>query len=805
MLMPRILLSVIVSLTASSIVAAGNEDTLELRLAELEKRLEAARIETHVPGMSIVIVQGDKVIWTKGFGLANLETGMLADEETIYGIGSTTKAFTSLLIGTLVDEGRVNWDDPVNKLLPYFDLKVRSADEQATCTLRDLLSHRHGFSRMGILYIGGNRSREAILRTAAQAEPIDNFREGFHYSNLAYLAAGQAAGEVAGSSYEELVEQRIFVPLQMSSSSLSLADAQQDEHLAQGYKWDESIAELTPATMIDLGVIAAAGSINSNVTDMANWVRMLLGEGEFEDQRLVSSARLLETFEPQIAMGDGASYGLGWMLRELDGRKIIEHGGNTDGYSAQVALCLEEDLGYVLLMNQTAAPLRAQSLEMVFGALLDDMDERADEPAGSQPVTEADFDEYTGVYIANFARFRDDEFEIFINAGQLALNMGGKQQTDLKLPDQSGRWFSTQTDSIAISFQRDAGGSIRGLTMHNGDYHFELPRQGVELPPNLDTRELEKYTGKYVLSAGSKRVEVLIVHGQLALEDKGNLLTFSSPGSDGHAPLRARPEQGATFSLDADGIAESFIFHGNAGDRLFKRLVDTTDTQLPSLEELLALRQSDEQSDALEGIGGTKITGEAWAVQAGLRGALTIYSQGHDRYANHMDFGDFGRVSSLIKGDQAWSFYGLRGLRELRGDERTQVMLDHPDTVTGNWSRYFDSIEVVGTDTVNGRAVYVVRLKNGRARSRTYRIDVENGDVLRTNQLMVGGPMPIPLETNYFDFEEHDGIRQAMRVEIENPASGKMVWTFAKIETGLQLGDEFFSLAAPVMKSATSD
>jgi hypothetical protein len=139
----------------------------------------------------------------------------------------------------------------------------------------------------------------------------------------------------------------------------------------------------------------------------------------------------------------------------------------------------------------------------------------------------------------------------------------------------------------------------------------------------------------------------------------------------------------------------------------------------------------------------------------------------------------------------------MRGFRVLRGRELTQAILGHPAAVEGDWNEYFDSIEVVRNDTVNGRPVHVVRLMKGDLPSRTYWIDVEHGDVLRVKQIAIEGSVRIPVTVTYSGFEEIDGIRRAMRVEVENPASGRTVMTLEEVESGLELGDGVFTLEDP--------
>ena len=775
----RFLISLIASLTLASFVSASEKPTLEQRLEKLAESLEAARKHAHIPGMSIAIVKDDQVVWTRGFGLADVAAERPADETTIYAIGSTTKAFTATLIGMLADEGKASWDDPVTKYLPYFDLQVRSDDENAQCTLRDLLSHRHGFSRMSILWFGGNVSREEVLRTAA----------------------GEAAGVAAGSTWDEMMADRIFEPLEMTSSTLSVTEAQKDPRLALGYKWDKVDEQFEHEKMIVLDTIGPAGSVNSNVVDMAQWLRLQLGQGEVDGKRLISTERILETWAPQIEIGNGVSYGLGWMLREHDGRKVVEHGGGIDGFSAEIGFMPEENLGYVLLMNLSASPLRQASLAMVFDALLDEWPEMS----VVAEAEEIDFEDYTGIYIANFASFRDEEFEILINEDKLALDIPSQRTFDLKHPDEHGKWSFALTDQIAVSFDRDELGAVVGLIVHQSGFNFEVPRAGIEIEPDVPIEELEKYVGTFVRAEGGKRVKIFIERGRLAIEDKGMWLAFNTPDAEGHASLRAREDQGATFKTDAEGNVESFVYHGDAGDKLFTRLADSLDTDLPTLDEVLALRNTDARISAMKAAGGTKVSGKVWVAQAGVHGTLTVYTQGSDRYANHMDFGKFGRIDAIAKGREAWSYNSMRGFDVLKGDELTQALLEHPGAVEGDWNDYFDSVEVVRNDTVNDRPVHVVRLKKGGLPSRTYWIDAEHGDVLRIKLIAIAGSIRIPVTITYSDFEELDGIRSAMRVEIKNPASGKMVLTFEKVESGLELGDDVFTLEDPDAKEGAKN
>lgn len=810
MSLSRLLLSQLASLALASFLGAATNDepTLEQRLEKLAASLEEAREDNHIPGMSIAIVKDGEIVWARGFGLADVEAKRPADENTIFAVGSTTKSFTATLVGMLADEQKLTWDDPVTQHLPYFDLQVRSDDPNAECTLRDLLSHRHGFSRMGIVWINGQNSREEILRTAAGAEPWDDFRKGFHYCNVTYLAAGEAAGAAAASSWDELMMERIFEPLEMTSSTLTMAEARKDPRMARGYEWDKVDERFEPSHMIDINAVGPAGSVNSNVLDMAQWVRLQLGEGEVDGMQLISSQRLHETWEPQIGMGSGRAYGLGWMLQEYDGRKVVEHGGNIGGFSAQIGMIPEENLGYVMLSNIYVTPFQQGSLAVVFDALLGEWPEELEEEEATTVAeavveTEIDYDEYTGLYIANFASFRDEEFEVLNQGDNLALDVPSQMTFELKDPDAKGRWTFAMTDTIAVSFDRDEEGTVVGLTMHQSPYTFEVPRKGVEIQPDVPVEELEKYVGTFVRVEGGKRVKLSIVRGRLTMEDKGNMLVFNTPDAEGHATWRARADQGATFNTDAEGSVDSFVFHGDAGDKLFTRLADSPDSELPTLDDVLALRNTDARVAVLKADGGTKATGKVWVPQAGVRGTTTVYVQG-DRFANHLDFGKFGNIDIVSRDGKAWTYDPMRSLRALKGDELLQMLLAHPASIEGDWSAYFDAIEVVRNDTLRERPVHVLRLRKKGLPSRTYWVDAEHGDLLRVNQITIEGPIRIPVTTNFFDFEERDGVRNPTRVETENPESGRTVVTFDGFESGLDLGDDVFTLAAPEVGEASS-
>ncbi len=450
------------------------EPSFQQRLDALVQRLEERRVEGHIPGMAIAVVKDDRIVLARGFGVADTDTKRPVTPGTIFAIGSSTKAFTATLIGMLVDEGKMAWDDPVTKYLPYLTLKPQTDDQTAQVTLRDLMSHRTGFIGMDILWIEGTVTREEALHTAARAEPWSAFRKEFHYNNTGFLAAGVALGAAAGADWETLVDRRLFQPLGMTSSDTSASKSRFDPRLSLGYAWDADKKDWEYLPMRDIDVAGPAGSINSNVLDMAQWLRFQLGHGVYNGDRLISEAAQQETWKPNSDMGNNMKYGLGWMLEEWEGRPVVHHGGNIDGFSAMVGMLPSERLGFVLLTNLNAAPLQQPSLHLVWETLVGQWQDEAADTAQFAP--------YLGKYLANFAQFKDVEFTVAVSHGKLALDVPGQTNFELKPPDAEGKWHFALVDAIAVGFERNDTGEVYGLTIYQGGQEFKVPKIGMPQP-----------------------------------------------------------------------------------------------------------------------------------------------------------------------------------------------------------------------------------------------------------------------------------------------------------------------------------
>ena len=333
----------------------------KIDLQELDSYIEESRKNWEIPGMTIAIVKDNKVVFARGYGIRNIETGEAVDTNTLFGIASNTKAMTSAALAILVDEGELSWDDKVQDYLPWFQLY--NPYVSAEMTIRDLLCHRSGLKTFSgdLIWYGSTHSRNDIIRRARFLKPTFGFRDGYGYSNIMFLTAGQIIEATTGTTWDEFIEKRIFDPLGMHHTNTTIRDFGKNKNIVMGHvKKDSSQA---PIPWVNWDNIAPAGAVNSCVSDMSKWIILQLNKGTINGQKIYSQKESIEmwTVQNPFKVSDASSkiwpskhfsgYGLGWSLYDYHGRKVITHGGGLDGQISRVVLVPEENLGIVILTN----------------------------------------------------------------------------------------------------------------------------------------------------------------------------------------------------------------------------------------------------------------------------------------------------------------------------------------------------------------------------------------------------------------------------------------------------------------------
>jgi CubicO group peptidase (beta-lactamase class C family) len=334
-----------------------------------------------VPGAAVVIVRDDKVVYLQGHGVRSSTSDKAVTPDTVFPLASCTKAFTTALMAMLVDDGKLKWDDPVRKHLDWFRLGDALADRDVT--LRDLVTHRTGLRPHDFLWYRAPWSLEESVRRAGRL-PLDKpFRGDFQYQSTMFVAAGLAAGSAGKSTWADLVQTRLLDPLEMKNASLTTTAAEKTSDRASGHRrgadGKPEVVSWYPQETPD-----PAGSLNASARDLGNWLRFQLAEGSYNSKRLVSAESLRETHTPQFALRvEGThremnpetnlmSYGMGWLIQDYRGRKLVSHAGAIDGFRATVMMVPDDRLGVAILCNleQTRMTLALGNtlLDMYLGA-----------------------------------------------------------------------------------------------------------------------------------------------------------------------------------------------------------------------------------------------------------------------------------------------------------------------------------------------------------------------------------------------------------------------------------------------------
>jgi CubicO group peptidase (beta-lactamase class C family) len=355
-------LTTLVLLTASINLAFAQNDSLPSFVKDsLDTYIARALAQWQIPGVSVCVVKNGKVIWMKGYGVKEMGTNDKVDENTLFMIGSNTKAFTATALAMLQADKKLSLDDKVQKWLPGFKLYDPWVAKETI--IRDLLCHRLGFETFqgDFMYFDSDLSAQEVFEKLAKVKPLYGFRSKWGYTNAAFGVAGEVVAKASGKSWAAFMKQQIFIPLGMNTTLALSKDIQSAPNKASAHTVVRGELKKIPYGRIDN--ISPAGSISSGVNDMSKWVLAQLNSGKLNDQQIIPASAIAQTWVPQSILGNGgtmfntghfALYGLGWFLEEYNGKKVVSHTGGVNGFVTSVTLVPEEKLGIVVLTNTDA-------------------------------------------------------------------------------------------------------------------------------------------------------------------------------------------------------------------------------------------------------------------------------------------------------------------------------------------------------------------------------------------------------------------------------------------------------------------
>jgi CubicO group peptidase (beta-lactamase class C family) len=325
---------------------------------QLENYIQEVMNKSQIPGLCISIVRNDSVIFSKGFGVLIAGKEEPVDQQTLFNVASLSKAFTAAAVALQVDSGNLRWDDPVINHLPQF--KLYNPYVTQNITVRDILTMRSGLTGGDSLWAGTNRTRNEVIHEMRDLKPGGQFRLIHDAYNIHYLVAGQIVTASANKTWDDFIKERLLTPLGMTSTFSRYEDVQNIDNYASPHKLGEGKIQILQKQ--DYNNISPAAGLVTNVVDLAQWIRLQLGNGIFENKRFISDESMGEMHKPQILAPYWfkeyfnpealfVTYGMGWGISDYKGLILIDHGGMVPGFTAHIAMLPSKQLGIAILAN----------------------------------------------------------------------------------------------------------------------------------------------------------------------------------------------------------------------------------------------------------------------------------------------------------------------------------------------------------------------------------------------------------------------------------------------------------------------
>jgi CubicO group peptidase (beta-lactamase class C family) len=770
-------------------------------LAAIEKAIEAKRQELGIPGLSLAIVKEDKVIYLKGLGVKDLERKLPVTPDTLFAIGSSSKAFTGMAVAISADEGRLSLDDSPKKFLPYFTLQ--DSEAAAKITIRDLLSHRSGLNRTDLGWITNKLNREEIIKVAGMAKPMAKLGEKFQYQNVMYLAAGEVVARAQNSTWDKVIATKIFRPLGMKASDTTAAAMQKSPDFSFGYDFNTTTKVTRRLPQRELSAIAPAGAINSNARDMAQWLRFMIGGGVIDGKRLVSEKSFNETISKQMSIGGTVDYGLGWFLRKWNGHKVVEHGGNIDGFNAQVAFMPEQKLGFVLLTNVTASPLGGFAMNAIWTNLVG-------APKSTEATAGEKYDPKVEVGVYKYAA-AEVNFEVTMKDGTLILTVPG--QPPYPLQNVSGRRYKLNEPAPAGFFAtfrpvKDKRSETElFIEQPQGDVVALKVTQPAAAPAS-DAGALSDLIGSYEGGSTNRTIEIAMKDGKVSLVVPGQP---PYPLTESEKNKLRSPGLPETYWIDVNrdekGVVSAIVLNQPEGKSSFRRLA-ASPANLISADELIA--------KMIQAYGGEanlrKHTSSVSIVDMdlehqGIQGSGVIKAKAPNLVASEVTLLALNRkiaaIMSYFDGNAGGDVmtFGPEEIYTGKRLEDVKVGSDFYDVL--HWKKNYPTITVKRIAKVGDEDAYVVEKKSEKGSPVTDYVSVKSYLLLKRESIIHSDTtgIDVPETQTFSDYRMVEGIMVPFQTISNNPGRGNLVMRVKDIKYDVEIPDSAFRKpSVPVLK-----
>lgn len=760
-------------------------------LAKIEEKIEARRNELGIPGLSIAIVKDDQIIYLKGLGYKDFENKIAVTPDTQFAIGSATKAFTGLSVMMSQDEGKLNLDDSPKKYLSYF--KINDPEIDGKITIRDLLSHGSGLNRTDLAWITGKLSREEIIRVAGEAKPNAKFREKFQYQNVMFTAAGEIVAQVQKTPWEKFVETRILKPLGMTNSNISIPEMEKAKDFSFGYEYNPDTKETIKKPFRNFPTMTPAGAINSSARDMANWLRFMMNGGVVNGKRLISEAAFSELMKPQmkIAPNGKVNYGLGWFLQEWNGLKVVQHGGNIDGFNALVAMVPEKKTGFVILTNVSGSPLPAQMMSVVWENLIGSPKTEAAVTNVAANVVKPEME--AGKYNLKEAGF---DVEVKMQDGKLVMMAPG--QPALTLENTGGRKYKLLHDGKALD-----GYSI---TFREADAYLEQPHGNYSLAKvkaetaPVSTTGLKELVGEYRLEQPPKY--------SIKIAEQTGKVFLNVPGQPPYE-LREK-EKDIFFSPTAPEVLSRIEAKRDAAGKIIQ-LVSTepsgTYTFTRFTPEIPKMAVDELMSKVVEAMGGEAnwrkfnsrvVKYEIDLVHQGVKGYGTQYAKAPNMTASESTFTAAGKpvatAYEYFDGKEGGEEASFSTFEKTTGKSLEDARISADFYGLANWKANYKKTEMKPMTKVGDEEVYVVVLEPEKGNKDTFFISAKTFLPVRLDSVITSSTrgIELPFTETFSDYRTVDGIKIPFRTVNSNVSNGDVVTILKEVKHNVAVDDKVF-------------
>jgi CubicO group peptidase (beta-lactamase class C family) len=343
-----------------SIRCSAQDPEVLSRLQGLDEYMAKVLKEWNEPGACIGIVKNNKLVFAKGYGYRDYGKKLPVTPNTLYQIASNTKLFTTIAVGMLVQDGKIEWDKPVRNFVP--SIKFYNDELDNTITIHDMLSHRTGISRHDLIWYKSDFTRKELYEKLRYLEPSQPLRQGFLYNNMMYASTGYIIEMLSQKKWEDFVRENIFVPLGMNKTVFSIQDMKKQDDYGVPFNERRDTTTLYQIPFYEeTGGMGPAGSVISNVENMSHWLIALMNDGKYEGRQVLPSSALKSSLEPSVALINtsiekgytelqGPVYGMGRQMVSYRGHLLAYHGGDLPGFHSQISYMPQDSIGVIVFV-----------------------------------------------------------------------------------------------------------------------------------------------------------------------------------------------------------------------------------------------------------------------------------------------------------------------------------------------------------------------------------------------------------------------------------------------------------------------